>query len=360
MYSQSMLSGGTFTALGDRINNNENFTKEKRQSVFLESALFQANQSPKHNNQIVPILPHRKQAFDKSDYGIVYRSLKPVLLLCRSVGLLPISYVRDTTFKLTTFWLVYSATIFLLIVAYMAYITLNKIETVRTAEGRFEEAVIDYLFTVYLIPIVMCPLAWYENRNMVRVFNDWNSFERIYKRVTGRVLPLHLGNKPLFLAVLLPILAFGTMIVTHITMAHFYVLKVLPYCYVNTLTYLIGGLWYIHCDAIGKIATVIADDFEITLRHIGPSTKVADYRSLWMLLSRISRSFSNSFSYVLIFLCLYLFLVITLTIYGLLSQIQEGFGIKDIGLTITAGFAIALLYFVCDEAHYASSCVSNF
>lgn len=135
-------------------------------------------------------------------------------------------------------------------------------------------------------------------------------------------------------------------------------LQVLPYCFVNTLTYVIGGMWYIHCDAIGKVATILADDFEIVLRHIGPSGKVADYRSLWMLLSRISRDFGTSCCYVLIFLCLYLFLVITLTIYGLLSQIQQGFGIKDIGLTVTAVNSIALLYFICDEAHYASNSVS--
>lgn len=135
-------------------------------------------------------------------------------------------------------------------------------------------------------------------------------------------------------------------------------MQVLPYCYVNTVTYLLGGLWYIHCDAIGKVATILADDFSISLRHIGPSGKVADYRSLWMLLSRITRDFGISCCYALVFLFLYLFLVITLTIYGLLSQIQEGFGIKDIGLTITAAFSIALLYFLCDEAHYASNCVS--
>lgn len=111
------------------------------------------------------------------------------------------------------------------------------------------------------------------------------------------------------------------------------------------------------CDVIGNIATTIADDFEKALKHIGPSSMVADYRSLWMLLSRLTREVSNAMCYVVTFLCLYLFLIITLTVYGLLSKMQEGFGIKDIGLTVTAVFATALLYFICDEAHYASNCV---
>lgn len=130
-----------------------------------------------------------------------------------------------------------------------------------------------------------------------------------------------------------------------------------PYCYINTITYLIGGAWYIYCDLIGKVATIIATDFQQALKNIGPSARVADYRSLWMLLSKIIRDVGNSFGYTLTFLCLYLFLVITLTVYGLMSQIQEGLGVKDIGLAITAGFAVALLFFICDEAHYASNCV---
>lgn len=112
------------------------------------------------------------------------------------------------------------------------------------------------------------------------------------------------------------------------------------------------------CDVIGKIAITIADDFERALRNIGPSSMVADYRSLWMLLSRLIRELSNAKCYIVTFLCLYLFLIITLTVYGLLSKLQEGFGTKDIGLAVTAVFAVALLYFLCDEAHYASNSVS--
>lgn len=137
-------------------------------------------------------------------------------------------------------------------------------------------------------------------------------------------------------------------------------MQVIPYCYVNTVTYIIGGVWFIQCDVLGKVSTIVAEDFQLALKNIGPSSQVADYRSLWMLLSKLIRDVGNASGYTVTFLCLYLFLVITLTIYGLLSQIQEGLGIKDIGLTVTASFAIAFLFFVCDEAHYASNCVSRF
>ncbi|KAF2881665.1 hypothetical protein ILUMI_24522 [Ignelater luminosus] len=84
---------------------------------------------------------------------------------------------------------------------------------------------------------------------------------------------------------------------------------------------------------------------------------VAEYRAMWMLLAKITRNVGMASCFQVTFLNLYLFLIITLTVYGLLSQIQEGLGIKDVGLTITAVLAIILLYFICDEAHYASNCV---
>lgn len=95
------------------------------------------------------------------------------------------------------------------------------------------------------------------------------------------------------------------------------------------------------------------------LRHIGPAGKVAEYRALWLRLSKLSRDTGNANCYTFTFVNLYLFLIITLSIYGLLSQISEGFGIKDIGLALTALCSIFLLFFICDEAHYASNNVST-
>jgi gustatory receptor len=58
--------------------------------------------------------------------------------------------------------------------------------------------------------------------------------------------------------------------------------------------------------------------------------------------------------YTFTFISLYLFFIITLSIYGLLSQISEGFGAKDIGLAITAVCSVGLLFFICDASHNAS------
>ncbi|CAH2011010.1 unnamed protein product [Acanthoscelides obtectus] len=125
-------------------------------------------------------------------------------------------------------------------------------------------------------------------------------------------------------------------------------MTIIPFCYINIITYILGGIWYLYCDLIGETATIMAADFELALKNIGPASHVANY-------SKITRDVGNAFGCSMTFLCLYLFIIITLTIYGLLSQIQGGFGIKDIGLAITALFAGAMLFFISNEAHYASN-----
>lgn len=88
---------------------------------------------------------------------------------------------------------------------------------------------------------------------------------------------------------------------------------------------------------------------------------VADYRALWLRLSKLCRDTGHATYTTFTFINLYLFFVITLSIYGLMSQISEGFGIKDVGLAVTAMCNICLLFFICDEAHYASQHVrTNF
>lgn len=122
--------------------------------------------------------------------------------------------------------MVYSTVVFLLVVSHICYIQWDKLEMVQTTEGRFEEAVIDYLFTIYLVPVIIVPVTWCEGRKMADVFTEWSLFEKMYKKITGKRMPLFMGNKVLLVAIGLPILSCGTMAVNHVTMAHFRILHV--------------------------------------------------------------------------------------------------------------------------------------
>lgn len=127
----------------------------------------------------------------------------------------------------------------------------------------------------------------------------------------------------------------------------------------DNLTYMMGAYWYLACETLSTTATILAEDFQKALKNIGPAAMVADYRALWLRLSKLTRDTGTATCTTFIFLNLYLFSIITLSIYGLMSKLSEGFGTKDIGLAVTAVCNVGLLFFICDEAHYASHYVKT-
>lgn len=52
-------------------------------------------------------------------------------------------------------------------------------QIIKSLEGRFEEAVIAYLFVVNILPVVIIPLMWLESRKIARVLDNWTDFEVI-------------------------------------------------------------------------------------------------------------------------------------------------------------------------------------
>ncbi|XP_061379893.1 gustatory and odorant receptor 24 isoform X2 [Danaus plexippus] len=305
-------------------------------------------------NSIVPLRDNLISPQINSD--IIYENIKPVFTLLRIMGVLPLTRTSPghNQFKMLSPSMVYSIFCFLGLVSYVMYLSLHKVQILRTTEGKFEEAVIEYLFTVYLFPMMVVPIIWYETRKIANILNGWVDFEVCYKKLSSRVLPIKMYKKALTMAVVIPILSTSSVIITHITMVDFKVMQILPYVFLEILTYLLGGYWYLLCETLSFCAGILAEDFHQALRHVGPAGKVAEYRALWLRLSKLAQDTGLANCYTFTFVNLYLFLIITLSIYGLLSQISEGFGIKDIGLFVTACCSIFLLFFICDEAHYAS------
>lgn len=179
--------------------------------------------------QVAPVSlppPIIGKAFEPPHQGVVFETLKPVIYLLRALGLFPIAKLPPGVFMVSVPLLIYSVVLLLTVAGYVGYIKWDKVEIVKTAEGKFEDAVIDYLFSVYLLPVVLIPIALYEAKKVAKVYNEWCLFEDIYRRTTGKKLPLFLGNKPLVVSLALPLLSCGTMVVTHVTMVHFRILQV--------------------------------------------------------------------------------------------------------------------------------------
>ncbi|XP_013139549.1 PREDICTED: gustatory and odorant receptor 24 [Papilio polytes] len=335
--------------------------KPKNKIVFLDVTPIKTPNYKSSKNAIVPLINNLIETNIYKD--IVYKNIGPVFNLLRLMGILPLTKKSPglNQFTVTSISMVYSAVLYFLLITYILYLSLHKVQILRTAEGKFEEAVIEYLFTVYLFPTIVVPIMWYETRKIAGVLNGWVDFEITYKKLSGQALPLYLYRKSLAIAFIIPILSTTSVIITHVTMVDFKLVQIIPYVFLEILTYILGGYWYLLCETLSMCAKILAEDFQLALRHIGPAGKVAEYRALWLRLSKLARDTGIANCYTFTFVNLYLFLIITLSIYGLLSQISEGFGIKDIGLAVTATCSIFLLFFICDEAHYASQNVrTNF
>ncbi|XP_063380245.1 gustatory and odorant receptor 24 [Cydia fagiglandana] len=330
--------------------------KSKNKIIFLDVTPNRTPRLPTPNNAIAPIQDNLINPDITRD--IIYENIKPVFTLLRIMGVLPLTRPVPgvTQFQPASPSMLYSAVLYFSLIGYLLYLSLNKVQIVRTGaqEGKFEEAVIEYLFTVYLFPMIAVPLLWYETRKIAEVLNGWVEYEIAYKKLSNRVLPVGLYKKALAMSIVIPALSTASVIITHVTMVHFKLLQIIPYVFLEILTYMLGGYWYLLCETLSICAHILAEDFQQALRNIGPAGKVAEYRALWLRLSKLARDTGIANCYTFTFMSLYLFLIITLSIYGLLSKISEGFGVKDIGLALTAFCSIMLLFFICDEAHYAS------
>nr|AXF48825.1 gustatory receptor GR24 [Lobesia botrana] len=330
--------------------------KSKNKIIFLDVQPNSRTPKPPSPNAVAPLRDNLINPDISRD--IVYENIKPVFTLLRVMGVLPLTRPSPgvSQFQPASPSMLYSAVVYASLIGYLLYLSLHKVQIVRTGaqEGKFEEAVIEYLFTVYLFPMIAVPILWYETRKIADVLNGWVDYEVAYKKVSGRVLPIGLYKKAVAIAIVIPALSTASVIITHVTMVHFKLLQIIPYVFLEILTYILGGYWYLLCETLSICAHILAEDFQQALRNIGPAGKVAEYRALWLRLSKLARDTGVANCYTFTFVSLYLFLIITLSIYGLLSQISEGFGVKDIGLALTAFCSVMLLFFICDEAHYAS------
>lgn len=128
-------------------------------------------------NAVVPLKNNLFEGHISRD--IVYENIKPVLAILRVMGIVPLTKLSTGmyTFQITSPTMVYSAIMFFSLVSYVLYLSLHKVQILRTAEGKFEEAVIEYLFTVYLFPMTVVPIMWYETRKIAGVLNSWVDFE---------------------------------------------------------------------------------------------------------------------------------------------------------------------------------------
>lgn len=154
----------------------------KLRSVFLDvkPSLDDITKSNVRNNRISHGYPQQKDLLsEKKSLDIVYRNTKPIINILRVMGVLPFQRpsIGFTEFRFASRSMLYSAVMFIVLLVYVIYVGISRIHIVQNLEGRFEEAVIAYLFIVNLLQIIIVPILWYEIRKITKLFNDWTEFE---------------------------------------------------------------------------------------------------------------------------------------------------------------------------------------
>lgn len=119
---------------------------------------------------------------------VVYENVKPVFTLLRLMGVFPLSRPapRINQFNFASSSMLYSIVIFVTLITYVLYLTTNKVQILKNSEGKFEETVIEYLFSVYFFPIIFIPIFWQETRKIAEVLNQWVEFEVTYLKYMYR------------------------------------------------------------------------------------------------------------------------------------------------------------------------------
>lgn len=211
-------------SLFDTKTNTVYFSQINSKSVFasIKKVGKPLNVVPNKNPTVKELFPG-----DRSKQ-IIFNTIKPLYSVLRAMSALPLQFGTSNTleFRFASPIMVYSIVLFTTMMGYASYIGVTRLHIVKTSEGRFEEAVVAYLFIVNLLQIFFIPILWYESRKIAGVLNDWNDFEILYNRICKQHLPIQLKNKTFIIAIVLPIFSTVSVVITHIAMVHFKFIQV--------------------------------------------------------------------------------------------------------------------------------------
>ncbi|PNF24722.1 hypothetical protein B7P43_G16644, partial [Cryptotermes secundus] len=226
-------------------------------------------------------------------------------------------------------------------------------------EQSFDTAVMGYLDVAYHLIDLAIPLNnWREAQRFASYMTSWTAFQSHYRVVTGRVLEVNFRRRATVFSVLLVIVMCGRETVYQVlenNVDNYLVL--LTYWYQALLRDTMGLTWYLLCSLLKKTTQSLAVSFQKAGdvdTAVRPSLVVARYKGLWLQLSRLVRQTGVATCYTYGFYVLYLFLMLTVSIYGVFSTLAAG---PQLSLVYLIGDSIITgiqLFVVCDGASSVS------
>ncbi|XP_023717203.1 gustatory and odorant receptor 24 [Cryptotermes secundus] len=258
-----------------------------------------------------------------------YDSLKPLLLVMRAMGVLPLTSEAGgaVVFSWMSLAMLYSACLYWLLCLGVWFTNENRMQAIREANGRFEDSVDAYMLFVYLVPLVHLPFThWREAAKVARYLNDWSTFQSHYRQVTGANLVLPLKRRCLT-AVLL------TLSLSHIS--------------------ILASCGFV--IAVKNIPDEILYSYLVSLMNTldkSPmwATVLAQYRLLWLDLSHLATQTGAASCYTCGCYLVHQFLMVATSAYATLSDAIAG-NFDSRLLSICATFSASMILAICEGAN---------
>ncbi|XP_026327597.1 gustatory and odorant receptor 22-like [Hyposmocoma kahamanoa] len=289
-----------------------------------------------------------------------YRDHKLLLVLFRALAVMPITRSRPgaITFSWTSSATIYAicfyilATIVVLMVGYERILIFSSIR-------KFDDYIYAILFIVFLIPHFWIPFVGWGVASQVAIYKtNWGKFQVRYYRVTGKNLQFpNLKISIVIISVGCLLLAVGFLMSLCALLDGFLLKHTMAYFHIITMINMNCALWYINCKAIKIASQSLSDCFRKDVDENCTASVISRYRFLWLNLSEQLQLLGNAYARTYSTYCLFMFVNITIAIYGGLSEIVDhgfGFSFKEMGLFVDTAYCSTLLFIFVDCSHQST------
>ncbi|XP_055678123.1 gustatory and odorant receptor 22-like [Lutzomyia longipalpis] len=286
-----------------------------------------------------------------------YRDHKLLLVLFRVMAVMPItrsqpgritfSWTSTATFYAIFFYIV--TTVIVLVVGY------ERIQILQTTK-KFDDYIYAIIFVIFLVPHFWIPFVGWGVAKHVAVYKTmWGTFQLRYYRVTGENLQFpRLKMLIVIISIGCLLLAIVFLLSLSALMEGFALWHTSAYYHIVTMINMNCALWYINCRGILEASSSLAKCFHRDVRIECNSNLISTYRFLWLNLSELLQTLGNAYARTYSTYCLFMFVNITIAIYGALSEVLDhgfNFSFKEFGLIVDATYCSALLFIFADCSH---------
>ncbi|KAJ2949104.1 hypothetical protein O0L34_g6044 [Tuta absoluta] len=335
--------------------NNNSLLHNDMKSVQLNKVVF--NKTQKDYEQDQRDLLNSQDGDTCEVHDQFYRDHKLLLVLFRALAVMPITRSRPgtITFSWKSSATIYAICFYIVTSVVVLAVGYERIMILRSIR-KFDDYIYAILFVVFLVPHFWIPFVGWGVAPQVAIYKtNWGKFQVRFYRVTGSNLQFPgLKISIVIISVGCLLLAVCFLLSLCALLDGFYLKHTAAYFHIITMINMNCALWYINCKGVKFASQALSDCFRRDV-HIECSAKlIARYRYLWLNLSEQLQLLGNAYARTYSTYCLFMFVNITIAVYGALSEIVDhgfGFSFKEMGLFVDAAYCSILLFIFVDCSH---------